>query len=83
MEIEELIHEEALPVNMKAMGYRLNAILEEGNCNNYRDLNPETKIKYRKCLWLINSFVHGQITKIDMMQEWDELKKKEVTPKIS
>jgi hypothetical protein len=81
MNIEETIHETALPVNTIAMANRLIEILKENRTNSAMDfrIKPEfsTRLldskgaaRFRKCLWLINQQIFGQLTVIDMDKEW-------------
>jgi hypothetical protein len=69
--IEDTIDTESLAVNQIAMANRLAQILKEENCNNYNFLSVDGKIKFRKCLWLINQNIFGQLGKIDMDDEWN------------
>lgn len=84
MNIEETIHDTALPVNTIAMANRLIEILKENETNSAMAFRvspelstrlKETKgaIRFRKCLWLINQQIFGQLTSIDMEKEWFEL----------
>lgn len=73
MEIEETIFEDYLPVNTIAMANRLIEILKNGDTNAFKFLNKDDKLKYRKCLWLINQQVYGQMDKIDMHKEFELL----------
>uniref|UniRef100_A0A6M3LQP5 Uncharacterized protein n=1 Tax=viral metagenome TaxID=1070528 RepID=A0A6M3LQP5_9ZZZZ len=78
--IEDTIFEDSLPINSIAMCNRLIEILREADTNCALGLRDDKKrkeelIKYRKCLWLINSQIFGQLGVIDMSEEWDHLKK--------
>jgi len=73
MNIEDTIGDDGLPVNARAMLNRLDEILVGNECNSYHYLSEENKIKYRKCLWLINQQVYGQLRTINMTEEWEEL----------
>ena len=73
--IEDTMCDEALPVNTIAMCSRLIEILRENNCNNVPSISDrkEEFKKFKKCLWLINSQVYGQMEEINMMDEWSSL----------
>ena len=71
--IEDCISETSLPVNTIAMSRRLIEILDESNTNCAFSLKDKNKIKFKKCLWLINSQIYGQMANINMMDEWSEL----------
>lgn len=71
MHIEDTIEAESLAVNNIAMANRLTQILKEEGCNNYNFLSVNGKIKFRKCLWLINQNIFGQLGKVDMYDEWN------------
>ena len=72
--IEDTIRENSLPVNNIAMLNRMIELLKENNTNSFECLRTEeAKLRFRAALWLINSKVFGQLAKIDMMDEWEEL----------
>jgi len=79
--IEETIFDMGLPVNTRVMAARLIEILEEeGKATadgRMRLFSEDGKRKFRKCLWLINSQVFGQMATIDLSEEWDSLLKLE------
>lgn len=75
--IEDTMCEDSLPGNTIAMAIRLIEILKENSCNHIPSIkNKEDQksfLKFKKCLWLINSQVYGQMAIINMMDEWDTL----------
>ena len=71
--IEDTIHDNSLPINTIAMCNRLIEILRESDTNCVMSLDDVNRIKFRKCLWLINQQVFGQMGVIDMVNEWDHL----------
>jgi len=74
--IEDMMCEESLPVNSIAMCNRLIEILRNNETNNIHSLcdkNLEDFLRFKKCLWLINSQAYGQMGNIDMMDEWSAL----------
>jgi len=73
--IEDTISDDGLPVNTIAMSNRLIEILKEADTNSATILKGEDKKKFRKCLWLINQQVYGQLGTIDMCEEWSNLTK--------
>jgi len=73
--IEDLIHNDYLPVNSLAMANRLIELLRENNTNCLNAIKDNIQVK--KLLWLINSQVFGQLAIIDMCKLWDDLKEEE------
>ena len=71
--IEDTINDNGLPVNTIAMCNRLIEILREADTNCTLSLKDENKNRFRKCLWLINQQVFGQMGIIDMYDEWKNL----------
>ena len=69
--IEDTLTNSALPCNSKAMVYRLLELLEEHETNSLESCRDDPRVK--KVLWLINSQVYGQLARIDMCREYDEL----------
>ncbi|MBU1173182.1 MAG: hypothetical protein KKD44_26760 [Proteobacteria bacterium] len=72
--IEETIFENSLPVNTVAMLNRLIEILGENNTNGYTLLDEANQFIFRKCLWLVNQQVFGQMGEINMADEWSNLR---------
>jgi len=73
--IEDTIHDNSLPINTIAMCNRLVEILRESDTNCVLSLKNESRIKFRKCLWLVNQQVFGQMGVIDMYDDWKDLVK--------
>jgi hypothetical protein len=74
MNIEDTMCEESLPGNTIAMANRLIKILKENDTNNIPSLRDKKELmKFKKCLWLINSQVYGQLEIINMIDEWANL----------
>ncbi len=62
-----------LPVNSLPFLRRMLEILEDCKANNPEALPPEVAKNFRRNLWLINAQTYGQIAKIDMQEEYNEL----------
>jgi hypothetical protein len=73
--IEDSIGKEILPVNTLAMLRRMDEILRINETNCAETLKGEGLAQYKKCLWLVNQQVYGQVGMIDMQSEWGELTK--------
>ena len=74
--IEDTMCDESLPVNTIAMCNRLIEILSDNDTNNTESLrakNSDGFERFRKCVWLINSQLFGQLAIIDMTEEWSRL----------
>ena len=82
--IEDTINEESLPVNTIAMLNRMIAILSENETNCALSLGTDNNglLKFKKCLWLVNSQVYGQMETIDMIEEWKELTNDNIQGKV-
>jgi uncharacterized protein YnzC (UPF0291/DUF896 family) len=73
MNIEDTIGDCGLPVNAIAMINRLRELMDEHGTNALSGEEIKQDVRVRKLLWLINQQFFGQLSKIDMMDEWDEL----------
>ena len=77
MNIEDTIFDEILPVNTKPILNRMRKLLDDNKTNSLYQCKENPRIK--KLMWLLNSQFYGQLTTINMIDEWQKLKTKEIS----
>ncbi len=72
-EIEDYIFTTALPVNTKVMIRRLGELLDKHQTNCLEEASCRNDPQIRKLLWLINQQFYGQLSIINMCEEWNAM----------
>ena len=75
MNIEDTIHNVCLPVNSFPLLDRLRELLGEAGTNDLGLLTGPDRVKARKIMWLLLQQLHGQLSKLDLCEEWHFLVK--------
>lgn len=71
MHIEDTIFDDGMAVNCIVAANRLIDLMNENQTNNLQSCKNDVRIK--RVMWFLNSFVYGQLSKIDMQEEWEKL----------
>lgn len=75
MKEEHAFTSEVFPCNAKPFLKRMRELLDEAETNSIEYLTnyPEKYYAFRACLLIINQMTFGQLSTIDLMDEWKEL----------